>query len=468
MQFESSTQEGKQHPLPTMDTGPYKIVVRLLPPKLDKQVFYETTAKFIDDPANNSSISHTYFVPGKYPANPYELPIFSRAYLSFNDKVSLTSFLAKISVPESEFSFSDDRQSNVVPQVQMCDYQESTWLPNAKEDDHDSIQWAKKQPLNNTLSSDPLFERFLKFYNSEDRENKKPYLDSRQLRRLDRSFASSIKPKAQNRALQKKTTKNSEAKRVNSENSEKSRRDSNLSKEVSGSSTNVKSDLIYIDTSFPESTSSRSKKSVQKKRKPKKLGEAKKSNNEQTKESKSSKNAPQADDNSKTEGKIRSEDKSKSVDTNQKPPRKARSRPKPKKPKSDEESKEKSRPSGNSKDTNENRKEKQRPSRSDISDGTASEPKLKKPAESDDTKATKKSRPKSKSRRKVATKGDDNLASSTVAQSFPSSTSESSSHSQSKSTSPPFKNSKPKILKRTPKPNDDSKHKAKVVLKQKE
>lgn len=68
-----------------------KLVIRLLPPSLTESNFLNQLAEYY--PYHATKINQFYFIQGSYPRTNFEIPIYSRAYLNFNNFQDMNEFL---------------------------------------------------------------------------------------------------------------------------------------------------------------------------------------------------------------------------------------------------------------------------------------------------------------------------------------------------------------------------------------
>lgn len=72
-----------------------KINIRLLPPNLTEDLFYEQLSNYTTA-LKDGSITEKYYVKGSYPEKPYERPIYSRAYLLFKNQNTMAQFVKEL------------------------------------------------------------------------------------------------------------------------------------------------------------------------------------------------------------------------------------------------------------------------------------------------------------------------------------------------------------------------------------
>lgn len=130
-----------------MDTvDGFKILVNRLPPHLQENQFYDTLqSSYIEDIHDITR----YFVAGYYPANSYESPRFSRAYLKFDTHDKLNEFLSRLN---EKFVFSDERMKDLQPIVKPCP--EFPEMPEGYE-----FHLTK---ISNSLDNNELYQAFLR------------------------------------------------------------------------------------------------------------------------------------------------------------------------------------------------------------------------------------------------------------------------------------------------------------------
>lgn len=105
----------------SLDKINLKIEVRLLPPNLTEDDFYNQLSKVWIKP-----ITSKYYVQGKYPDNAYESPQYSRAYLFFKTELLLNEF---ISILKGKAFQESDTKDNLVPIIERSLFGE---MPGAK------------------------------------------------------------------------------------------------------------------------------------------------------------------------------------------------------------------------------------------------------------------------------------------------------------------------------------------------
>lgn len=267
-----------------------KIIIRLLPPNLTPLAFYETVNKFIHN--QESVFDFKYFVQGEYSANPFELPTYSRAYLKFRKPEALGAFLSKVAANQGEFVFSDDKESDLVPNIQVCDFDGMTNLPCSEQDTWESVQWVKPNKLNGTIQKDSLFTKFIKIRDGEIENDGEPFfatdkkfvpftqllkepLQVNQPESKEKSKKSKSAKKSSKKS-EEKEKKSSEAKKEKARadaqkkrdaRKEKSKSESDLKKEMKKEASETKEQpksadntrSIYINTDRPSQTTHKSK-----------------------------------------------------------------------------------------------------------------------------------------------------------------------------------------------------------------
>lgn len=138
-----------------------KVVIRLLPPGLSEDVFFQKLSLIFPD------FEDKYYVRGEYPINPYDLPTHSRAYILLQQS-RLNDFLQAISEAGSKFVFGDGRLEKIVPKVQMADVEGMVHWPLP---DGESIK--DKDSSYGSLRKHPAFKQFLLDYKNEATDGKK-------------------------------------------------------------------------------------------------------------------------------------------------------------------------------------------------------------------------------------------------------------------------------------------------------
>ncbi|KAG5418076.1 hypothetical protein I9W82_004405 [Candida metapsilosis] len=127
-----------------------KYTMRLLPPGLKEHEFLNQLANIY--PHHATKIQSYYFVQGFYPSTPFELPIYSRAYVSFrnaNDSLEFCSFV-------KNKPFQDEKDS-IIPIVEKSVFQKmikSKGLNDLKVE-------SKADKNSNRLEDDEIYKKFL-------------------------------------------------------------------------------------------------------------------------------------------------------------------------------------------------------------------------------------------------------------------------------------------------------------------
>lgn len=141
----------------------FRLVVRLLPPNLTEGEFYNTLSPIADNEYLNQNVDERYFAAGHYSKNPFKLPTYSRAYLSFYDMHKLQDFAKKLSVVK----FVDDRDTAMVPTLTTTPFVKKLFTEESK-----GMQKSKAK-LEGTLSSDKVFQTFLKSWQLMEQDKEK-------------------------------------------------------------------------------------------------------------------------------------------------------------------------------------------------------------------------------------------------------------------------------------------------------
>ncbi|CAI5757053.1 unnamed protein product [Candida verbasci] len=136
-----------------------KIIIRLLPPSLSESEFLNQIANYY--PYHASKITHFYYKQGSYPLKPFELPVYSRTYLNFNNSNDLQEFQNFV----KNKPFQDEKDS-IVPIIEkalfhkMVDSRSKNY--NKKEN--------KEENVKDKLDENPFYLKFLKYLNNEIEE----------------------------------------------------------------------------------------------------------------------------------------------------------------------------------------------------------------------------------------------------------------------------------------------------------
>ncbi|KAI5967366.1 hypothetical protein CANMA_003186 [Candida margitis] len=127
-----------------------KLSIRLLPPALKEDEFLNQLANIY--PHHATKIDQHYFVPGSYPSTPFELPVYSRAYVSFknsNDSLEFCSFV-------KNKPFQDEKDS-IIPIVEKSVFQKMI----SSESFSDSKRGSQNDKTFNLLEDDEIYKKFL-------------------------------------------------------------------------------------------------------------------------------------------------------------------------------------------------------------------------------------------------------------------------------------------------------------------
>lgn len=127
-----------------------KLSIRLLPPGLKEDEFLNQMANIY--PHHASKIHLHYFVQGSYPLTPFELPIYSRAYVSFRNVPDSSEFYSFV----KNKPFQDEKDS-IIPIVEKSVFQKMTTSENF------SILKRESQVDKNSsrLEDDEIYKKFL-------------------------------------------------------------------------------------------------------------------------------------------------------------------------------------------------------------------------------------------------------------------------------------------------------------------
>lgn len=127
-----------------------KLSIRLLPPGLKEDEFLNQMANIY--PHHASKIHLHYFVQGSYPLTPFELPIYSRAYVSFRNDTDSSEFYSFV----KNKPFQDEKDS-IIPIVEKSVFQKMTMSENF------SVLKRESQVDKNSsrLEDDEIYKKFL-------------------------------------------------------------------------------------------------------------------------------------------------------------------------------------------------------------------------------------------------------------------------------------------------------------------
>lgn len=123
-----------------------KLVLRLLPPSLDEDLFYSQLGNYTR--VDEDVIVDKYYVQGAYSNTPYERPTYSRGYLLFKTRVLAEAFMADVKgKPFTETKTND----SLIPIVSNA--LNSNRMPH----------WENALAKIDGISEDPTYKEFLKF-----------------------------------------------------------------------------------------------------------------------------------------------------------------------------------------------------------------------------------------------------------------------------------------------------------------
>lgn len=133
----------------------FKVTIRLLPPNLTEEKFWE----IIHDYITENLIFSKYYFPGHYSIKPFKAPTYSRAYISFKEAKIADEFVKAFKA----LPFEDDKESTI------AQFTQSLYGPMPIIKPESTISAPKSQSKNviKSLEDHPSFQMFLKVQNNE-------------------------------------------------------------------------------------------------------------------------------------------------------------------------------------------------------------------------------------------------------------------------------------------------------------
>ena len=178
-----------------------KLSLRLLPPGLKEDEFLNQLANIY--PHHASKIQLHYFVQGSYPLTPFEVPVYSRAYVTFKNAKDSSEFCSFV----KNKPFHDEKDS-IIPIV------EKAVFPKMITSDYivDSKREPQKDKKLDNLEDDEIYKKFLLYLDKGVNEF--------DLKKIHKALNKKLKekPKKNQSAL---VSKSSKRKKVSKEEKEK-------------------------------------------------------------------------------------------------------------------------------------------------------------------------------------------------------------------------------------------------------
>lgn len=164
-----------------------KVVVRLLPPGLKEDDFFEQVSEYV----NENSVADKYYVAGAFSLIPFQPPTHSRAYILFKDGKTLDRFLTYVRKCSFKNSGGVNSEELFTPIAEIAFYSE---MSNSKKN-------KTPNPRSESLENDPIFKLFKEWYTQTDPEERerskpesflltKPKAKSRHEKKQDKDFKS--------------------------------------------------------------------------------------------------------------------------------------------------------------------------------------------------------------------------------------------------------------------------------------
>lgn len=135
-----------------------KLTIRLLPPSLGESEFLNQLATYY--PHHATKIVHHYYIRGSYPLKPFEIPVYSRAYVSFNSENDLNEFLRLL---KGKYFF-DETNDLMVPIIEKSIYHKMIDSKKTKSTN------ATPKALKGKIENNEVYLKFLAFLNHEIEE----------------------------------------------------------------------------------------------------------------------------------------------------------------------------------------------------------------------------------------------------------------------------------------------------------
>ncbi|EDO16276.1 hypothetical protein Kpol_1053p12 [Vanderwaltozyma polyspora DSM 70294] len=126
----------------------HKLVLRLLPPNLTEEKFWEIVTPALDK-LENYEIESSYFVQGEYTNKPFQDPSYSRCYIIFKKFDKLKEAAQKLAT----VNFMDDKIDSAIARIRISPYNKSISVipPNRP----------SRRSIEGTVESDSLFKTFI-------------------------------------------------------------------------------------------------------------------------------------------------------------------------------------------------------------------------------------------------------------------------------------------------------------------
>ncbi|KAG7666225.1 uncharacterized protein J8A68_000247 [[Candida] subhashii] len=191
--------KGRKHPFETSSGKPssassnikrninLKLTIRLLPPSLTESEFLNQLATYY--PHHATKIAHSYYIRGSYPLKPFEIPVYSRAYISFNSENDVNEFQNLLRGK----SFFDETNDLMIPIIEKSIY-------------HKMIDSKKGRPSSVTtkgvkggIENNDIYLKFLAYLKHE--------LDEFDLMKLSKSIKKKVPPDENEKRAEKSKKK---------------------------------------------------------------------------------------------------------------------------------------------------------------------------------------------------------------------------------------------------------------------
>ncbi|CAD1813243.1 hypothetical protein FOB58_004957 [Candida parapsilosis] len=200
-----------------------KLSLRLLPPGLKEDEFLNQLANIY--PHHASKIQLHYFVQGSYPSTPFEVPVYSRAYVTFKNAKDSSEFCSFV----KNKPFHDEKDS-IIPIV------EKAVFPKMITSDYivDSKREPQKDKKLDNLEDDEIYKKFLlyldKGVNEFDLKKIHKALNKKSKEKPKKNQSASVS-KSSKRKKVSKEEKEKKEKKEKKENKEKKDKDLQKGKE---------------------------------------------------------------------------------------------------------------------------------------------------------------------------------------------------------------------------------------------